>query len=136
MPLLSASSLAVSAPFHSSLMRPAQERLAPELASLPFRDPAVPLVNNVRAEVVRSADAARQGLIDQIPSPVLWEPSIRKLLSLGVTHFIEVGPGRVLTGMMRQIERSASAMNVEDVKSLEKTLAAWPSAAKSETIPG
>jgi [acyl-carrier-protein] S-malonyltransferase len=126
--------LPVSAPFHCSLMRPAQERLAPELASLPFRDLAVPLVNNVRAEIIHSADAARQGLIDQIPSPVRWEPSIRRLLSLGVTHFVEVGPGRVLTGMMRQIDRGVTAMNVEDSKSLEKTLAAWPRSQSSETI--
>jgi [acyl-carrier-protein] S-malonyltransferase len=128
--------LAVSAPFHCALMRPAQQRLEPELRSLPLRDLAVPLVTNVRAEIVTKADDARQGLIDQIPSPVLWEPSIRRLLSLGITQFVEVGPGRVLTGMMRQIDRSAAAMNVEDVKSLEKALAAWPGSRKSETIPG
>lgn len=116
--------LAVSAPFHCSLMRPAQERLSPELAGLPFRELAVPLVNNVRAEFVRTATEARQGLIDQIPSPVRWEPSIRQLLGAGATHFVEVGPGRVLTGMMRQIDRSAAAMNVEDTKSLERMLAA------------
>lgn len=115
--------LAVSAPFHCSLMRPAQERLSPELAVLPFKDLSVPLVNNVRAEMVRTAAAARQGLVDQIPSPVRWEPSVRQLLAAGATQFVEVGPGRVLTGMMRQIERSATAMNVEDSKSLEKTLA-------------
>jgi [acyl-carrier-protein] S-malonyltransferase len=118
--------LAVSAPFHCSLMRPAQERLAPELAAAPFKNLTVPLVNNVRAEVIRSGDDARQGLLDQIPSPVRWEPSIRKLIALGVTQFVEVGPGRVLTGMMRQIDRSAAAMNVEDLKSLERALAAWP----------
>ena len=115
--------LAVSAPFHCSLMRPAQERLSPELAALTFKDLSLPLVNNVRAEMVRTAAAARQGLGDQIPSPVRWEPSGRQLLAAGATQFVEVGPGRVLTGMMRQIERSAAAMNVEDSKSLEKTLA-------------
>ncbi|HWP84575.1 MAG TPA: ACP S-malonyltransferase [Terriglobia bacterium] len=120
--------LAVSAPFHCSLMRPAQERLRPELEALPLQDLAVPLVNNVRAEIVRSATEARQGLIDQIPSPVLWEPGIRKLIGQGVSHFIEVGPGRVLTGMMRQIDRAAAALNVEDAKSLAKTLAALRSA--------
>ena len=118
--------LPVSAPFHCSLMRPAQERLTPELAALPFRDLAVPLVNNVRAELVRTAAEARQGLVDQIPSPVRWEPSVRKLLALGAAHFVEVGPGRILTGMMRQIDRSATAMNVADSKSLDKALAAWP----------
>jgi [acyl-carrier-protein] S-malonyltransferase len=116
--------LPVSAPFHCSLMRPAQERLSPELAALPFQDLTVPLVNNVRAEFIRTGAEARQGLIDQIPSPVRWEPSVRRLLDAGATHFVEVGPGRVLTGMMRQIDRSAIAMNVEDTKSLEKALAA------------
>ena len=119
--------LAVSAPFHCSLMRPAQQRLAPELAALPFKDLSVPLVNNVRGEMVRTAAAARQGLVDQIPSPVRWEPSVRRLLAAGVTYFVEVGPGRVLTGMMRQIDRSAAGINVEDSKSLEKTLAALQS---------
>jgi len=115
--------LAVSAPFHCSLMRPVQERLAPELEALPFKDLAVPLVNNVRAAIVRTAAEARQGLLDQIPSPVRWEPSIRRLLAEGVTQFIEVGPGRVLSGMLRQIDRAAKATNVEDSKSLEKALA-------------
>jgi len=115
--------LPVSAPFHCSLMLPAQQRLSPELAALPFKDPTVPLVNNVRAELVRTARDAQQGLVDQIPSPVRWEPSVRQLLTAGVTHFLEVGPGRVLTGMMRQINPSATAMNVEDTKTLEKTFA-------------
>jgi [acyl-carrier-protein] S-malonyltransferase len=126
--------LPVSAPFHCALMRPAQERLAPELAALPFQNLSVPLVNNVRAEVVQDGDAARRGLLDQIPSPVRWEPSIRKLLSLGITHFVEVGPGRVLTGMMRQIDRSAAALNVEDTKSLEKALAALSNQPSERTI--
>ena len=124
--------LPVSAPFHCSLMRPAQQRLAPELAAIPFKDLAVPLVNNVRAELIRTGTEARQGLIDQIPSPVRWEPSIRRLLDAGVTQFVEVGPGRVLTGMMRQIDRSAAATNAEDSKSLEKTLAALQGAATLE----
>jgi len=125
--------LPVSAPFHCSLMRPAQQRLAPELQAVAFADLAFPLVNNVRAEVIETGGQARQGLMDQIPSPVLWEPSIRKLLSLGVERFVEVGPGRVLTGLLRQIERSAPASNVEDCKSLEKTLAALGASNDSET---
>jgi [acyl-carrier-protein] S-malonyltransferase len=124
--------LSVSAPFHCSLMRPAQERLAPELAALSFADLSVPLVNNVRAETIRTETEARQGLIDQIPSPVLWDPTIRKLIGLGVTHFVEVGPGRVLTGMMRQIDRSVTAINVEDFSSMEKALKAWPEMLHSE----
>ena len=124
--------LAVSAPFHCSLMRPAQEWLKPELDAAPFHDLAVPLVNNVRAETIQTAAEARQGLVDQIPSPVRWEPSIRKLIGLGVTQFVEVGPGKVLTGMMRQIDRAAAAMNVEDFKSFEKALAARPGIQRSE----
>ena len=116
--------LPVSAPFHCSLMRPAQERLAPELEALAFADLSVPLVNNVRAEEVRTGQGARQGLMDQIPSPVLWEQSMRRVLSEGVRKMVEVGPGRVLSGLLRQIERDALATNVEDLKSLEKTLAA------------
>ncbi len=116
--------LPVSAPFHCALMRPAQQRLAPELAATPFADLSLPLVNNVRAEEVRTGQAARQGLIDQIPAPVLWEDCVRRMLSLGVQTFVEVGPGRVLSGLLRQIDRNAQATNVEDLRSLEKTRAA------------
>ena len=120
-------SLPVSAPFHCSLMQPAQQRLAPELEAILLADLSVPLVNNARAELIHYAAQARQGLLDQIASPVLWEQSIRKLVSLGVERFVEVGPGRVLSGLLRQIERSIPAANVEDRKSLEKTLAALSS---------
>ncbi len=116
--------LPVSAPFHCALMRPAQERLAPELNATVFSDLEFPLINNVRAEEVRGGSAARQGVIDQIPSPVLWEQSMRKLLAAGVELFVEVGPGRVLSGLLRQIDRTVACVNVEDVKSLEKTLSA------------
>jgi [acyl-carrier-protein] S-malonyltransferase len=116
--------LPVSAPFHCSLMRPAQERLIPELNEAEFRDLEFPLINNVRAEEVRAGAAARQGLIEQIPSPVQWEQSVRNLLAAGVNLFVEVGPGRVLSGLMRQIDRTATCVNVDDVKSLDKALSA------------
>ena len=116
--------LPVSAPFHCSLMQPAQQRLAPELESVPFSDLSFPLVNNVRAEEVKTGLQARQGLIDQMSSPVLWEQSVRRLLSLETEQFVEVGPGRVLTGMLRQIDRKVPAVNVEDGRSLDKTLVA------------
>ena len=116
--------LPVSAPFHCSLMLPARQRLAPELEALPFQDLRFSLVNNVRAEEVREGREARRGLLDQIPAPVLWEQSIRRLRALGAERFVEVGPGRVLTGLIRQIESGVLAVNVEDGKSLEKTLAA------------
>lgn len=115
--------LPVSAPFHCSLMRPAQERLTPELNALPLEDLRFPLVNNARAEVIRTAPEARRGLIDQICAPVLWAESILRLRAQGAHRFVEVGPGRVLTGMMRQIESGVPAVNVEDSKGLEKALA-------------
>ncbi|OFV97667.1 MAG: [acyl-carrier-protein] S-malonyltransferase [Acidobacteria bacterium RIFCSPLOWO2_12_FULL_54_10] len=116
--------LPVSAPFHSSLMEPARKRLAPIMESTHFADLATPLVNNVRAEVVRSGQEARRGILEQISSPVLWEQDVRKLISLGTELFIEVGPGRVLSGLIRQIDRSAATTNVEDMKSMDKALAA------------
>ncbi len=114
--------LPVSAPFHCSLMRPAEERLAEDLARATFSDPVIPVVNNVDAEIVRTAEAAREGLRRQVSRPVRWEESIRRLLGEGVTTFIEVGPGRVLSGLIRQIERSARTLTVEDPASLEETL--------------
>lgn len=114
--------LAVSAPFHCALMEPAQQRLAADLAATNFRDLATPLVNNFAAAEVRTAAGARQGLIDQVPNPVRWAATIQYLAGQGVTHFIEVGPGRVLTGLLRNIDRSLKGSNVEDLKSLEKLL--------------
>ena len=114
--------LAVSAPFHCPLMAPAQQRLAADLAAIAFRDLKVPLVNNFAAWEVHTGAEARQGLIDQVPNPVRWEASIRHLAALRVTSFIEAGPGRVLTGLLRNIDRSLRGSNVEDLKSLEKLL--------------
>jgi [acyl-carrier-protein] S-malonyltransferase len=82
----------------------------------------VPLVNNVDAEVVSSANEAREGLIRQVSLPVRWEACMRELLDLGVSTFVEVGPGRVLSGLLRQIDRSVHCFNVEDEKSLQTTL--------------
>lgn len=127
--------LQVSVPFHCALMGPVQQRLRPELEALSFQYLTVPLVNNVRAEEARAGPHARQGLIDQIPSPVLWEQSIRKLLALGTEQFVEVGPGRVLTGLLRQIDhRSASATHVEDSKTLKKALAVLAGSKTSEAM--
>ena len=114
--------LTVSAPFHCALMEPAQQRLAADLATTNFRDLETPLVNNFAAAEVRTAAGACQGLIDQVPNPVRWAASIQYLAGQGVTHFIEVGPGRVLTGLLRNIDRSLKGSNVEDLKSLEKLL--------------
>jgi [acyl-carrier-protein] S-malonyltransferase len=114
--------LPVSAPFHSSLMMPAEEKLAKDLDAIKISDPHVPVVTNVDADTIRKAAEARSALIRQVSMAVRWEESMRLLIDEGVNTFVEVGPGRVLTGLMRQIERSVASLNVEDEKSLQATL--------------
>jgi [acyl-carrier-protein] S-malonyltransferase len=114
--------LPVSAPFHSALMKPAAERLDVDLRATQFHDLRIPLVNNADAEIITNGDEAREGLIRQVTLPVRWEESIRELIDQGVNTFVEVGPGRVLTGLLRQIERSVHVFNVEDEKSLRLTM--------------
>jgi [acyl-carrier-protein] S-malonyltransferase len=114
--------LPVSAPFHSSLMEPAAERLEVDLRATQFHTLRVPLVNNADAELITSGDEAREGLVRQVTLPVRWEESVRELIDQGVNTFVEVGPGRVLTGLLRQIDRSIHVFNVEDEKSLRSTL--------------
>ncbi|HTZ30877.1 MAG TPA: ACP S-malonyltransferase [Methylomirabilota bacterium] len=113
--------LAVSAPFHSALMMPAQEKLEKDLKVTAFAELQYPLVTNADADTIRSGDEARSALVRQVSMPVRWEESMRLLLDEGVNTFVEVGPGRVLTGLMRQIERSVATLNVEDEKSLNST---------------
>jgi len=110
--------LNVSAPFHCALMKPAEERLAVDLQPISFRDLTTPLVNNVEARAVRTGDQAREGLIRQVSRPVRWLESVEFLLSQGVQSFIEVGPGKVLSGLVRRIDRDAHCVNVEDEASL------------------
>lgn len=114
--------LPVSAPFHSVLMEPAVSPLAGAFESVSFRDLRVPLVSNVDADLVRTGAQAREALLRQVPAPVRWEESMRKLIGLGCDVIVEVGPGKVLSGLLRQIDRRVTALNVEDVASLEKTL--------------
>jgi [acyl-carrier-protein] S-malonyltransferase len=116
--------LPVSAPFHCALMSPAQERLAPILGALRFPDPAVPVVNNVDARPVRTGAECRAGLVRQVSAPVQWQASVERLVALGVTTFVEVGPGTVLSGLVRKIAKGALVLNVEDPESLEKACAA------------
>jgi [acyl-carrier-protein] S-malonyltransferase len=115
--------LPVSAPFHSSLMQPAQDRLAADVDALRFQDPSCPVVCNVDAAVVTSGDTSRDALIRQVTGTVKWEPSVRLLIEQGVSLFVEVGPGKVLWGLMRQIDRSRTCVTVGDEASLQKTLA-------------
>ena len=103
-------------------MQPAQDRLAVDLAALVFHEPAVPVICNVDAAAVTSGEAARGALIRQVTGAVSWEQSIRLLIDKGVGLFIEVGPGKVLWGLMRQIDRSRTCLNVNDEASLAKTL--------------
>ena len=114
--------LPVSAPFHCSLMKPAQDRLAADLNALTFLDPAVPVACNVDAELVEDADRSRDALIRQVTGSVKWEQGMRLLITKGVQAFVEVGPGKVLCGLMRQIDRSKTCVNVSDEASLQKTL--------------
>lgn len=114
--------LPVSAPFHCRLMLPAQQRLEADLAATNFAAPRCPLVNNADADVVETGEEARAGLVRQVSGAVRWEESIRELIGLSVGTFVEVGPGRVLMGLLRQIERSVHCCNVEDGKSLRTTL--------------
>lgn len=116
-------SLPVSAPFHCALMQPAQDRLAADLNALSFQNPSRPVVCNVDAEAVTSAVASRAALIRQVTGAVKWEPSVRLLINKGVSLLIEVGPGKVLWGLMRQIDRSKTCLTVGDEASLQKTLA-------------
>lgn len=114
--------LPVSAPFHCALMAPAQETLQWDLWNTYFNELEMPLMTNVDAELIEAPEEARDALIRQVTAPVQWERSMRGLLAKGVTHFVEVGPGKVLSGLLRRIDRNAVCLNVEDSESLEKTV--------------
>lgn len=116
--------LPVSAPFHCALMKPAQERLKADLDALAFQDLAVPLVNNWQAREVRSGAEAREGLYQQVPNPVRWAETIGVLASLGVTRFVEVGPGAVLTGLTRNINPALIGVKFGEAEDWSKLAAA------------
>jgi [acyl-carrier-protein] S-malonyltransferase len=118
--------LAVSAPFHCALMKPAEERLAPELRALRVQAPGVPIVANVDAELKRDAGSAIEALVQQVSSPVRWEAVVRRLASEGVTTYVEVGPGTVLSGLVRKIHREANVVSFgspDDLAAVEAALA-------------
>jgi [acyl-carrier-protein] S-malonyltransferase len=110
--------LQVSAPFHSSLMAPARDGMRDVLDKIGFNDLDFPLINNADVSLVTNAVAAREGLIKQIVSPVRWEESIRKMLEMGVDIFVELGPGKVLCGLVKRIDRGVNCLNAEDRESL------------------
>ncbi len=125
--------LTVSAPFHCALMAPAQERLAPELRALAARDPRVPVVANVDAEPRYDAAASIEALIRQVSAPVRWEDSVRRLASAGVTAYVEVGPGTVLSGLIRKVARDAAVHNLEtpdQLAAIEALMAGEPRASE------
>jgi [acyl-carrier-protein] S-malonyltransferase len=114
--------LPVSAPFHCSLMKPAQDRLEKDLNALKMQKPVYPVACNVDAELVTDNQRARDTLVRQVTGSVKWEQCMRLLIAQGVQTFIEIGPGKVLCGLMRQIDRSKTCVNVSDNASLEKAL--------------
>jgi [acyl-carrier-protein] S-malonyltransferase len=114
--------LPVSAPFHCSMMAPAQQRLEADLRAANFHALKFPVVTNVDAEAVTTGDEARDALIRQVTHPVRWLDSIHEMIDAGVTVFVEVGPGKVLSGLLRQIDRSIRVFNIEDSTSLEAAL--------------
>jgi [acyl-carrier-protein] S-malonyltransferase len=116
--------LPVSAPFHCALMQPAQEEVARVLSGLKLADPSIPVAANVTGSLITTAEAARDALIRQVTGAVRWVDCVQSLVAVGPTHFIEVGPGKVLCGLMKQIDPSQKALNVEDPASLEAALAA------------
>lgn len=113
--------LAVSGPFHSSLMAPAAERLGDVLNEVDVRDAHVPVVSNVSAEPLTRATDIRTALVRQVASPVLWEDSVNWMIAQGVDTFVEIGPGRVLSGLVRKIARRTTVYSVEDVQTLRET---------------
>lgn len=114
--------LPVSAPFHCALMEPAQKKLEPELRAAAFSALRIPLITNVDAQAITSGEEARDALIRQVTMPVRWLESIRELIEQDVRIFVEVGPGKVLAGLLRQIDRSVRCFNVEDAATLNSTL--------------
>ncbi|MBP2650137.1 MAG: fabD [Firmicutes bacterium] len=115
-------SLPVSAPFHSSLMKPAAEKLAVELAKTAVNDAEIAVVANVTGTIITEGDAIRESLVRQAASPVLWEDCVAQMLEFGANVFVEVGPGKVLTGFTKKIAKESTTFNVENVASLQKTL--------------
>jgi [acyl-carrier-protein] S-malonyltransferase len=116
--------LPVSVPVHTPLMQKAADRLAEDLAAIAWRDLKMPLINNAEAKAITKASDIQVSLVRQLPSSVLWEDSVKAMAAMGVTTFVEVGPGTVLSGLIKRIVPDAVTMNVNDPKSLEATRAA------------
>lgn len=122
--------LEVSGPFHSELMKPAAEKLKAVLDEVAISNAQIPVIANVSADIMQEADDIKQKLIEQIYSPVLWEDSVRKMLELGVDTFVEIGPGSVLTGLVRKVDRSVKTYNASDKESVLKFVSDFEKEAK------
>ena len=116
--------LEVSGPFHSALMKPAAEKLNEVLNSVSIVQANIPVISNVTAEPISEPTDIKERLIEQLYSPVLWEDSVKTLISLGVDTFVEVGPGKVLSGLIKKVDRSVTLYSVSDLESLAKTVEA------------
>jgi [acyl-carrier-protein] S-malonyltransferase len=114
--------LPVSAPFHTSLLKPAGDKLAAELEKIQVKDLEIPVVSNVNAQVIMDKYEIKRCLIEQVSSSVLWEDSVRHMIDMGVDTFIEVGPGKSLSAFVKKIDKEVAVFNVEDLESLEKTI--------------
>lgn len=114
--------LPVSAPFHSSMLKGAGEKLSEELEKVEFSDMEIPVVSNVHAQIIKDKYEIKKLLIDQVSSSVLWEDSVRNMIDLGVDIFIEVGPGKSLTSFVKKIDKNVCVYNVENIETLDKTI--------------
>lgn len=114
--------LPVSAPFHSSMLKGAGEKLSEELEKVEFSDMEIPVVSNVHAQIIKDKYEIKKLLIDQVSSSVLWEDSVRNMIDLGVDTFIEVGPGKSLTSFVKKIDKNVCVYNVENIETLDKTI--------------
>ncbi|MEG0268117.1 MAG: ACP S-malonyltransferase [Carnobacterium sp.] len=114
--------LQVSGPFHTTLLAPAAEQLAKAIKQVTIKEPKLPIISNTTAKVFSSKEEIAEVMVKQVMSPVYWEDSIKKMIDLGVDTFIEVGPGKTLSSFIKKIDKSVTIMNVENKKSLEKTL--------------
>jgi len=120
--------LAVSAPFHCALLEPAEQRLEPDLRALRVQNPRVPVIANVDAEPKRDAAAAIDALVKQVSAPVRWQQVVQRLASEGVSNYVEVGPGTVLSGLVKKIDRNATVFNFaqpDDLAALQEALSKW-----------
>ena len=119
---LKAIMLTVSGPFHTSMLKPAADKLEEELKNISINEPVIPVITNVTGEVVESKEQIKPFLKNQVMSTVLFEKSIRTMMDMGVDTFVEIGPGKVLSGFVKKINRKALILNVQDLKSLESTI--------------